>query len=151
DSIAPADDSPVDRSKCKTEARAEIFLVHGKDRAWKFDAGASPAWRLLQALQREELRRAFGVASGTAVRIDQCGDAVTRVFGRDVEHVTQTHVDRQLRTQFPVVLHKSGILGRAEVVREVSHPPSLLPRQTQQKVRERVTGGGKTGQAGLVR
>src|SRR5439155_7734722 len=70
DSIAPADDSPVDRSKCKTEARAEIFLVHGKDRAWKFDAGASPAWRLLQALQRKELRRAFGVASGTALRID---------------------------------------------------------------------------------
>ena len=36
-------------------------------------------------------------------------------------------------------------------MREVSHPPSLLPRQTQQKVRERVTGGGKTGQAGPVR
>src|SRR5207248_5148023 len=36
---------------------------------------------------------------------------------------------------------------RPEVVREVSHSPSLLPGQAEQEVGERVAGGGETGQA----
>src|SRR2546429_234999 len=35
-----------------------------ENRTWKLDAGAPPAGRLLQSLEREELRRALGVAGG---------------------------------------------------------------------------------------
>src|SRR5262245_11429881 len=151
DAVTAADYSFFDWPEGKTETRSEIFLVDRKDRPWELNSRASPTRSLLQTCEREELCRSFGVTAGTAFGINHRRDSVTRVFRRDIEHITQADVQRQFRTHFPVVLNERRVLGRAQIVSEVVDTPAFLPRQSEQEIGEAVARRRKAGQTGPVR
>src|SRR5262249_45440721 len=151
DAVAAADYSFFDRPEGKTETRSEIFLVDREDRPWKFNPRASPTRSLLQAFRSEELCRSFSLTAWTAFGINHRRDSVTRVFGRDVQHVTQADVKRQFRTHLPVVLDERRVLGRAQIVSKVADTPAFLPRQSKQEIGEAVARRRKAGQTGPVR
>src|SRR5262249_47860058 len=97
DAVTAADHGLLERLPGEAESRPEVFLVNREQRAAELDAGPPPGGRPLQALTREELRGAFGEAPRPPIRKDQGGYAVARVLRRDVKHVAQAEVQRQLR------------------------------------------------------
>src|SRR5262249_47008850 len=151
DAVAAADYSFFNWPEGKTETRSEIFLVDRKDRPRELNSRASPTRSLLQTCEREELCRSFGVTAGTTFGINHRRDSVTRVFGRDVQHVTQPDVERQFRTHLPVVLNERRVLGCAQIVSKVADTPAFLPRQPEQEIGEAVARRRKAGQTGPVR